>query len=89
LLSRSMMQSMPQPQSSDSNDMAAIMSKQMTYLGPAMIFLFALRVGAGLSLYWVVASLIDWYVQVAGVKRYQATHATELKATVSIRQKKG
>ncbi len=87
LASRSMMSTLPQ--SSDPNDMASMMSKQMMYLGPVSIFIFALRVASGLSLYWIVASLLDWYIQHQGIKRFHNQEGKEGKVTVSVRAKKG
>ncbi len=74
------------PPASGPNDMAATMSKQMLYLGPVSIFLFALRVPAGLSLYWAVASLLDWYIQGHSTRRFESKAATK-NVTVSVRKK--
>ncbi|MFA9262332.1 MAG: YidC/Oxa1 family membrane protein insertase [Undibacterium sp.] len=41
-------------------DMAAIMGKQMLYLGPALVFFFSFKFPAALSLYWFVSTLISW-----------------------------
>lgn len=82
--SKSLMASMPM--SSDPNDMASIMSKQMMYMFPAMTVLIGRTLPAGLSLYWAVATLVDWYQQNQGLRRFEKKSAT--KATVSVRKKK-
>jgi membrane protein insertase Oxa1/YidC/SpoIIIJ len=77
------MASMP---ASDGNDFSVIMSKQMTYFFPIMTVVVAARFPAALSLYWVVATLIDWLLQHRGEKRYHR-RASE-RVTVSVRNKK-
>lgn len=55
-----LMQSQPTlPSNSDSKtpDMAAIMSKQMLYLGPFMTLFIGIKFPAGLSLYWLAGTL--------------------------------
>lgn len=47
----------------DMPDMAAIMGKQMLYLGPAMVFFFSFSFPAALSLYWFVSTLLAWLQQ--------------------------
>ncbi len=49
--------------SGDMPDMAAIMGKQMLYLGPAMVFFFSFQFPAALSLYWFVSTLLAWLQQ--------------------------
>jgi len=44
-------------------DMAAIMGKQMLYLGPALVFFFSFQFPAALSLYWFVSTLLAWMQQ--------------------------
>jgi YidC/Oxa1 family membrane protein insertase len=44
-------------------DMAAIMGKQMLYLGPALVFFFSFQFPAALSLYWFVSTLLSWAQQ--------------------------
>lgn len=44
-------------------DMAAIMGKQMLYLGPALVFFFSFQFPAALSLYWFVSTLLSWWQQ--------------------------
>jgi len=46
-----------QVSSSDPNNPAAAMSKQMRYIMPAMIFILAFRFPAAISLYWAVGNL--------------------------------
>ncbi|TXH07185.1 MAG: YidC/Oxa1 family membrane protein insertase [Candidatus Moraniibacteriota bacterium] len=41
-------------------DMAAIMGKQMLYIGPALVFFFSFQFPAALSLYWFVSTLLAW-----------------------------
>lgn len=82
--SRSLMQSMPS--SDDPNDTAAIMSKQMIYIFPVMTVLIGRTFPAGLSLYWVVATLVDWYQQTRGIRRFHAKRKD--KVTVSVREKR-
>ncbi len=48
---------------SEMPDMAAIMGKQMLYLGPALVFFFSFQFPAALSLYWFVSTLIAWIQQ--------------------------
>lgn len=47
----------------DMPDMAAIMGKQMLYLGPALVFFFSFQFPAALSLYWFVSTLLAWLQQ--------------------------
>jgi len=47
-----------QPPSSGSGDFASAMSKQMTYLMPLMTVFIAWNLPAGLTLYWVVITLL-------------------------------
>ena len=47
----------------DMPDMAAIMGKQMLYLGPALVFFFSFQFPAALSLYWFVSTLLSWLQQ--------------------------
>jgi YidC/Oxa1 family membrane protein insertase len=49
--------------SGDMPDMAAIMGKQMLYLGPALVFFFSFQFPAALSLYWFVSTLLAWLQQ--------------------------
>lgn len=44
-------------------EIAALMGKQMLYLGPAMIFFFSFKFPAALSLYWLVSTLLTWFQQ--------------------------
>ncbi len=44
-------------------DMAAIMGKQMLYIGPALVFFFSFQFPAALSLYWFVSTLLAWIQQ--------------------------
>ncbi|MFA6428570.1 MAG: YidC/Oxa1 family membrane protein insertase [Candidatus Buchananbacteria bacterium] len=62
---------LPQPKPANINgskdeDMAAMMNKQMVYLMPAMTLFIAISLPAGLSLYWLVMTLLQvaqqWYV---------------------------
>ncbi|MGB3073102.1 MAG: YidC/Oxa1 family membrane protein insertase [Candidatus Moraniibacteriota bacterium] len=48
----------------DMPDMAAIMGKQMLYLGPALVFFFSFQLPAALSLYWFVSTLLAWLQQI-------------------------
>lgn len=41
------------------NDFAVMMSKQMTYIFPVMLFFIGSKFAAGLSLYWVVSNLFS------------------------------
>ncbi len=86
--SRSMMASMPAPANKD--DMTAILNKQMIYFMPIMTVLIARQFPAGLSLYWIAASLVDWLQQSMLTKRIQTKGgpkgATTTKVTV---RKKG
>lgn len=55
-----LMASQPQPaknESSDTPDMAQIMSKQMLYLGPILTLFIGIKFPAGLSLYWLAGTL--------------------------------
>lgn len=70
LFSRSLMASMPAPASND--DMSAMLNKQMMYFMPIMTVLIARQFPAGLSLYWIAASLVDWLQQSVLTKRIQA-----------------
>ncbi|HEY1074077.1 MAG TPA: YidC/Oxa1 family membrane protein insertase [Patescibacteria group bacterium] len=83
---RSMMASMPTPVSTGSDDMSAIMSKQMMYLGPAFTILIGRTLPAALTLYWLVGTLVDWYQQVHVAKR--VNHNLGNKVSVSVRTKK-
>lgn len=83
--SRSMMASLPA--SDDKNDVAAIMSKQMMYLAPIMTIVIARQFPAGLSLYWFVASLVDWGQQVYLTKRLQTQKTQQGKTRVTVRKK--
>lgn len=83
--SKSLMRSMPA--SDDPKDMANIMSKQMIYMFPIMTVLIGRSLPAGLSLYWVVATLVDWYQQHHGMKRFHRTRKKEGKVSVSVRKK--
>lgn len=47
----------------DMPDMAAIMGKQMLYIGPALVFFFSFQFPAALSLYWFVSTLLAWFQQ--------------------------
>lgn len=47
----------------DMPDMAAIMGKQMLYIGPALVFFFSFQFPAALSLYWFVSTLLAWAQQ--------------------------
>lgn len=49
--------------SSEMPDMAAIMGKQMLYIGPALVFFFSFQFPAALSLYWFVSTLLAWVQQ--------------------------
>lgn len=49
--------------SSDMPDMAAIMGKQMLYIGPALVFFFSFQFPAALSLYWFFSTLLAWLQQ--------------------------
>ncbi len=85
LLSRSYLATMPT--STNSNDMASVMSKQMMYMTPVLTVFFARQFAAALSLYWVVGSLIDWYQQVS-VARKLTTGPKGGKVTVQVRAKR-
>jgi membrane protein insertase Oxa1/YidC/SpoIIIJ len=74
------------PQSGNPNDMANIMSKQMMYFAPIMTVLFARSLPAALSLYWVTGTLVDWYQQHRGMKKFNSK--SKDKTTVSVRSKK-
>lgn len=88
LATRSMFAGMPV--SNDPNDMAAMISKQMMYVGPISILILATRYPAGLALYWAVASFLDWYIQHTGMRRYHRKAGTAPDmVTVSVRTKKG
>lgn len=82
--SKMIMQSMPS--TGGSNDISAIMSKQMTYLFPIMTVFVAASFPAALSLYWVVGTLVDWLLQHRGEKHYH--RRTPDRVTVSVRKKK-
>lgn len=77
-----------QPKSSDPNDMATAMNKQMMYMMPIMTIFIGSRLPAALSFYWVVATAIDWYQQEHAVKKYAHKVAKEGKTKVSVRSKK-
>ncbi|MFZ1626549.1 MAG: YidC/Oxa1 family membrane protein insertase [Candidatus Moraniibacteriota bacterium] len=53
----------PEKADGDMPDMAAIMGKQMLYLGPALVFFFSFQFPAALSLYWFVSTLLAWLQQ--------------------------
>lgn len=53
-------------------DMAAIMGKQMLYIGPAMVFFFSFQFPAALSLFWFVSTLVAWAQQKWIFARQQA-----------------
>jgi YidC/Oxa1 family membrane protein insertase len=57
-------------------DMAAIMGKQMLYLGPALVFFFSFQFPAALSLYWFVSTLLAWLQQKWIFSQRQKTSAT-------------
>ncbi len=84
LFSRSLMKTLPQ--TGGPNDMSAIMGKQMTYFFPIILGITARSFPAGLSIYWVVATLFSWWQQHQGMKRYEAQPKD--KVSVSVRQKK-
>lgn len=48
---------------SEMPDMAAIMGKQMLYIGPALVFFFSFQFPAALSLYWFISTLLAWFQQ--------------------------
>jgi len=56
----------PQPSEQKGADIQKMIGKQMTYIFPFMIVIFGLNVPAGLTLYWVVFSLLsmgrDYYL---------------------------
>lgn len=81
---RSMMAT--QPTSGDPSDIAASMNKQMMYLFPVMTAFIGSRLPAALSFYWVVATCVDWYQQVQGVKKYEKKLKGD-KVKVSVRRK--
>jgi membrane protein insertase Oxa1/YidC/SpoIIIJ len=74
------------PQTGDNNDVSVIISKQATYLFPVMTVIIAARFPAALSLYWVVGTVADWFMQHHSHKRY--TNRTTQRVTVSVRSKK-
>ncbi len=78
--SKSLMAILPPP--GNSSDMGAIMSKQMTYMLPVITAIAGMQFPAALSLYWVVGSLIDWYQQVQGMKRFQGRKSDKVEVTI-------
>lgn len=82
--SKMIMQDMPQ--TGGANDVSVIISKQMTYVFPVMTVFVAAGFPAALSLYWVVGTLIDWFLQHRGQKHY--TNRQTGRVTVSVRSKK-
>lgn len=84
--SRSMIASMPQ--SDDPTDMASIMNKQMIYFFPVITILIARSLPAALSIYWVAATLADWYQQHHGTKRVRRKQEQHGKVSVRVRSKK-
>ncbi len=88
--SKSMMASMPTStgDSKDPADMATMMTKQMTYFFPIFTVVIARTLPAALSIYWVAATLMDWYQQHIGTKRVQRKQATQGKVSVTVRSKK-
>lgn len=83
LYSRSLTSLQPPPAG---NDMASLMNKQMMFMVPIMTAFIGSRLPAALSLYWVIATLIDWYQQQQGIRRYQRKIAPQ-KSTISVRRK--
>jgi YidC/Oxa1 family membrane protein insertase len=54
----------PKVKGSKDEDMAAIMSKQMTYLMPALTVFIGLSLPGGLTLYWFITTLLMFVQQV-------------------------
>ncbi len=71
--------------SSNPNDPAAMMNKQMVYLFPLMTIFIARSLPAGLAIYWIVTSLFSWFQQVYVLKTYKPKGSN---VKVSVRQKK-
>jgi YidC/Oxa1 family membrane protein insertase len=67
-----------------SDDPTVIMNKQMVYLMPVMIFVVAYRLPAGLSLYYIVTTLVAWLQQIYVAKTFVPNN----KTTVTVRSKK-
>lgn len=75
------------PISNNANDPAAMMGKQMMFLGPIMTFVIAFRLPAGLSLYWVTTTLFGYLQQLYVSKTYKSP-STNAVVTVRSKQKK-
>ncbi len=86
--SRSMMSQIGDPTGDKGADMTQVMSKQMMYFFPFMTIFIARSLPAALSIYWVVATLVDWYQQNLGMKKYMKEHPASDKASVTVRHKK-
>lgn len=78
---------MPSMSMGDGDAMSSIMSKQMIYFLPVMTALIGRSLPAALSIYWVIATLVDWYQQAQGMKRL-GKKLENTKVTVSVRSKK-
>ena len=71
---------MPLP--SGKNDPAAMMTKQMMYLFPAMTYFIGSTLPAGLSLYWATATLFQIGQQHYVTKKFDATVPKRVEVTV-------
>ncbi len=58
-----MMPAMPAPATGDEPDFTSIMTKQMLYIGPLLTLMIGATLPAGLSLYWLSATLVTIYQQ--------------------------
>lgn len=68
---------MMNPQNSDPNNPAAVMSKSMLYMMPIMMGVFAINMPAGLGLYWTISNLFGILQQLILSKYYKKKFAEE------------
>ena len=71
---------MPLP--TDKNDPAAMMTKQMMYLFPAITYFIGSTLPAGLSLYWATTTLFQIGQQAYVTKKFVAEPAKRVEVTV-------
>ena len=85
LQSKSMQATQIMPASGQNSDDPMVMAnKQMIYMLPVIIFIFAMRLPAGLALYYVVTTLFAWLQQLYIFKTFKP----KAKASVTVRSKK-
>lgn len=70
------------PVSTAKNDPSAMMTKQMTYLFPAMTYFIGSTLPAGLSLYWATTTLFQIGQQVYTTKHFIAKPSKGVEITV-------